>query len=185
MPKVDIPNHVLKKIKHQSSYPVEKLKKKKKVTEEEMKKNPTGDNIVSFLEVYKNKVLKEFEHPTKILAELTEKMININAYVEDEIVKSKDDGYLDIQMVEAYRRLNSEILKFVVEIKPDWDIAIEATIDETVLETIMDLETMFEFLGTKDPEMVEEFIEFRMKKLKEQTIPLQLNVSDEEEYIGV
>ena len=182
---IKIPKNLLNKIKQQSSYPVKELKKKKeKITEGELIENPTGENITSFLEVYKSKVLKEFEHPTKILAEQTEKMLNIQNLVEDEIMKSKKEGYLDIQMVEAYRRLSSEIMKFVVEMKPDWDIAIESQIDEEILETIMDLETFFEYLGEKNPEMIEEFIEFRMMKLKESVPSLEMNI-DNDDYSGI
>ena len=68
--------------------------------------------------------------------------------------------------------------------KPDWDIAIESQIDEELMETIMDLESFFEYLGEENPEMIEGFIEFRMKKLKESVPSLEMNIHDED-FTGI
>ena len=82
--KINIPSNLLKKIQSQSSFPVKKFQsKKKEITEAELIENPTGENITTFMEVYKKKILKEFEHPVKIMAEQTEKMLNIQSMVEE------------------------------------------------------------------------------------------------------
>lgn len=183
MPNIKISNALLNKIKQQSTVPVKTFKKKKMdaqtldAMEKDVIKKPTEQNVSTFMEIYEKEILKEFEHPVKILAKQTEKIMNIQAMVETEMQKSFASGYIDVQMVEAYRRLSDSVLKYVMEMKSEWDIAIETEVDETVIESILDLEVFFEFLADKDPALVEQFIEFRMSKLMSRP-PADINIID-------
>lgn len=181
MTRVSIPDNVLKKIKGKSTYPVNKIKKAKKdITAQDILDDPSESNITKFVDVYKAKVLKDFEHPVKILADQTDILLKVQGMIYTEILKSRKEGFMDIQMAEALRRFAVEIVKTTIEIKPDWEVAVEDVISEDVVEAIMDLETFFEFLGDKDPNMVEEFIEYRIRKMKSSVEAVELSIEDSE-----
>lgn len=166
-----LPSNVMNKIQKESSHPVKKLKDKKKTKEnntiEDIVKDPSDDNISGFVELYKAKVLKEYEHPAKILADQTDMLISVQKMIFSQLLQSVKEGYLDIQMAEGLRRFAKEIKDITVELRPDWEVVIDDSIDESVIDSIMDLETFFEFLGTVDSELVEQFIEFRLQKMND------------------